>query len=90
MGVLRRAVGYLPLGTLAMQLTMRVFRSTLGSMVGAFYDQLGSLRFGADGGVDPDDLNFDQVDGLSAAHRRLGASGATYEHARVAKAICRA
>ena len=55
-------------------------------MVEAFYDQLDALRFGEVGG-DPDDLNFDQVDALSAAHRRIVASGATYERARVAKAI---
>jgi hypothetical protein len=89
-GILGKAVSYLPLGSLAMQLTMRMSRSTLGTMVEAFYDQLGGLTFGADGSDDPDDLNFDQVDGLSAAHRRFVASGAVYEHSRVAKAICRA
>jgi hypothetical protein len=36
MGTLGRAVGYLPLGSLAMQLTMRLFRCTLGSVVEAF------------------------------------------------------
>ena len=82
MGTLGRAVGYLPLGSLAMQLTMRLFRNSLGTVVEAFYDQLEALRFGTDGDIDPDDLNFDQVDALSAAHRRLVASGATYEHAR--------
>jgi hypothetical protein len=89
MGPLGRAVGYLPLGSLAMQLTMRMFQSTQGSMVEAFYDQLAALRFGRDGGS-PDDLNFDQVDALSSAHRRVVASGVTYERAHVAKAICRA
>ncbi len=69
---------------------MRMFRSTVGKMVAAFHELLDSLTFGTGGDADPDNLNFDQVEELSAAHRRLVASGAVYGHERAAKAICRA
>jgi hypothetical protein len=58
-------------------------------MIAAFYALLDGLTFDANGST-VDDLNLDQVGRLSAAYRHLVASSATYEHGRVAKAICKA
>jgi len=90
-GALDAAVGYLPLGSLALQLIMLMFQSNVGKLVASFYAMVEGLQLTTGGVDDPyADVDLRQVSDLAAAYRELAASGATYDYKRVLTAICKA
>ena len=90
-GPLDATVGYLPVGSLALQLIMLMFQSTVDELVASFYATVEGLQFTTGGVDDPyGEVDLHQVSDLAAAHRELAASGATYDYKRVLTAICKA